>query len=140
MPNRTTINLLKHPFKYPEWGEVLCALIGLLQFAFAMAMLGELPTRSPYTLTIFFSTEAWAIAGLLLFGMHIVSLRYGGTKWGYNARLVAVGSSLAFWSHFILSITLNSILFNGPFPGTLVPSLGTPLLAGAVLYRLWRRY
>jgi hypothetical protein len=135
-----TVNLLRHPLRYPEWGEFLLALMGLFQFIFAISVFAELKTRPGYTLTVFFSPEGWAVAGLLLFAMHITALRFGGTPQGYNGRLIAVASSLAFWSHFILSIFLNSVLFGGPFPGTLVPALGTPLLAGAVLYRLWGRY
>ena len=137
---RVTTNLLLHPFKYPEWGEMLLAFLGLGQFIFALWNMDDLYSRPAFELTILLSIWAWVAGGLLLFGMHIGSLRFGGTQWGYQARLIAVGSSLAFWSHFILSIVANSVFFNGPFPGTLIPSLGTPLLAGAVLYRLWRRY
>jgi hypothetical protein len=134
------VHLLKHPLRYPEWGECLLAFLGLFQFIFALTVFQELGNRPGYALTVFFSPESWTIAGLLLFSMHIGALRFAETSWGYNARLSAAASSVAFWSHFILSIVLNSMLFGGPFPGTLVPALGTPLLAGAVLYRLWRQY
>jgi hypothetical protein len=48
--------------------------------------------------------------------------------------------SLCFWCHFILSIFVNALMTDANIPGTLVPALAAPLLAGAVLYRLWRHY
>jgi hypothetical protein len=139
MPKRT-INFLLHPLRYPEWGELLCAVLGGLQFAFAVSIFGDLGNRPGLALTVFLSPESWTVAGLLLATMHVLALRFGGTPWGYQCRLFATGSSLAFWSHFILSIAVNAILSGALFPGTLVPALAAPLLAGAVLYRLWRHY
>ena len=135
-----SLSHLRHPFRYPEWGEMLLAIIGLLQFIFALIFFDELTIRPGFALIVYFSPEAWSVAGIILCAAHIVGLLSSNTDKGHFVRLVAVGSSLAFWSHFILSIVTNSVFFSGPFPGLLIPALGTPLLAGAVLYRLWRRY
>jgi hypothetical protein len=137
---RVTYGYIRHPFSHPEWGEILCAFLGMLQFIYAVTMFDQLDTKEGYSLTVFFSPEGWSVAGLLLCIMHLGSLRLKDSSNGFKFRLVAVASSLAFWSHFILSVVINAALFEAPFPGTLVPSLGAPLLASAVLFRLWRRY
>jgi len=139
MPRRT-INFLIHPFRYPEWGELLCAMLGGLQFVYALFNYSELHERPSLTLTIALSPATWTAAGLLLTMMHILALRFGGTKWGYQGRLCAAGSSLVFWSHFILTVFVNAVLSNLNTNPLLVPALAAPLLAGAVLYRLWRHY
>lgn len=137
---RHAVSLLRHPLKHPEWGEYLLAGMGLLQFGFALFVFNSLPDRQAMSLTVFFSPEAWTVAGLLLFVMHITALRITDAEKGHYARMAAASSSLAFWSHFIISIVVNAMVFGGPLPGTLVPALGTPLLAGSILFRLWRHW
>jgi hypothetical protein len=139
MPRRT-LAYLRSPFRYPEWGEMILAILGLTQFGLATVLLSDLVQRPAYTLTLWFGPEAWAIAGLLLCIMHMAFISMNNTKLKHRIRVIAAGSSLVFWVHFILSQMVYSLVFGSPFPLTLVPSLGTPLLAGAVLFRLWRNY
>jgi len=138
MPKRT-INYLIHPFRYPEWGELVCAILGGLQFIWALSSFSELQNRATLATTIYLSPEAWTVAGLLLAVGHVMALRFGGTSRGYVARLTAAACSLAFWAHFIISYVLNAMINQLQMP-FVVPALAAPLVAGAVLWRLWRRY
>ncbi|MBC9179584.1 hypothetical protein [Pseudoroseomonas ludipueritiae] len=139
MPKRT-INYLLHPFRGEEWGELSCAVIGGIQFFFAIIFYHDLTQRPGLALTIALSPQSWTCAGLILAVMHVLALRFGGAKWGYQARLCAAGSSLVFWSHFVFSIFVNALLSGAQVPAMLVPAMMAPLVAGVVLYRLWRHY
>ena len=129
-----------HPLRYPEWAEMLLALIGLGAGISAVWLYDDLPNRSAYDLTLLLFPQGWTVAGFILCGMHLCSLHFGSGTRRHIARLIAASSSLAFYVHFILSVTLNSVFFGGPFPGLLPLAMTTPALAAAVLYRLWRQY
>lgn len=134
------LTLLRNPLKSPHWGELVCAFLGLVQTGFAMLVFNDLKNRPGYDLTLFFSPEAWTMAGLVLFILHLIPFIRSDSDWSYQARLVATGCSLTFWTHFITSLFINSVMFSTPLPAAIVPAIGMPILAGAVLYRLWRRY
>jgi hypothetical protein len=137
----STLYLLQHPFRDNRtWGDMFCAMMGLLQFILAMTILGDLATKPAYALAVYFSPVGWTVSGLVLCILHVSSLTYQDARQRLRARLWALSFSLAFWTHFTVSIAVNSLLFNGPFPGALMPALGTPLLAGVLLYRLWKEY
>jgi len=139
MPKRT-INYLLHPLRYPEWGELVCAMLGGLQFVWALAIFGQFDNRPGLATTVYLSPETWVFCGLVLAVGHVAALRFGGAPWGYRARLAASASSLAFWFHFLLSIAVNELMRGNPIPVSLLPGVAAPLLSGAVLWRLWRRY
>ena len=139
MPRRTA-NLLLHPWRYPEWGELTLAMMGGLQFVWALSVFGDWDLRPGLALTVYLSPESWTAAGLVLALMHLAALRFGGARHGHTWRVLATGSSLAFWAHFVLTILINAISTTALIPASVIPATAAPLLAAAVLYRLWRHY
>jgi hypothetical protein len=136
---RITASYILHPWRGPEWGELLCAMLAGLQFVYAVAQFDDLQ-REALELTVFFSPVAWTAAGLVMAVGHIVALRFAARPGGRTMRIAATGLSMAFWFHLVLTVGVQSVMADLTVPVLLLPSVAAPLLSGAVLYRLCKQY
>jgi hypothetical protein len=138
---RIVINYIVHPLRRAEWGELLCAIMGVVQFLIAN-FARDVSVRPGLEITLFWAwvPKAWVVAGLVLACAHILALRFSNTPLGYNARIAATAASVAFWTHLVLSVAAAALVSDQPMSILLSAAIAAPLLSAAVLYRLWRHY